>query len=1267
MRPHPRVRWAHYLATLLALTAPGCQSKPDPVAETAVPPVAAAAQAPPPPATLKDEIPPSELNFVMAEHFKGLGHMERYEYREAADAFRNIRERAPGWIPASINLAIALLNDSGVKVEKAKNEGGEAAGDNFDDALKLLADVLARQPDNRHAHFCTGVIFEQQGKLDEAHKHFARVTELDPSDPVAWYWSGSTVTDATDPSRPAGPKEAPAQIALFKKALERDPYLTPALYKMAMALRFTPARQEMKESLARWQTFDPDRPQPSPGPGNTVVKSYGEMGRYASIVNPVGANPEKGYDEPYVAPRFDPARPIEIALPAGDRWAKPADFSGTQAVLARARSRFGAAVAAFDADNDGRLDLFLAAAVAGPKGVRDALLLNKADGRFEDASARFGLPSDRASLGVAAADFDADRNIDLFLTGVGENRLLRNKDGKTFEDVTAVLKQGPTRSIALTARWLDLDQDGDLDLYVVNHAPADQAEKCFLSTGPIPTGALNQAFRNDGQPEAIPGVPAPAQAPVAVASANAKATRGLSLAFTPWPGGPAIGAGAKPHTGVAALDVDNDRDLDLVITADGSPPVAILNDRLGEFHEAALAGWTASDPVSGILSADLDADGRTDLVTSSVHDKVHAWRNVTSKTTAADTKISFEPLPTNASNWSTVLAIDLDLDGRTDLLGTPEKPSKTDEIVVPRWARNEGQRLALQTLPVGRENGPINALATFDLIGDPLSDLLILAPGQAPALARNAGNGHHWISLQLGGHWKVKPELMRTNSHGIGTRILIEGQGVHVAYDYTTNASGLGQSITPIVLGMGTHERADLVHIRWPDGVMQCELNVTSNELINLAENNRKTGSCPVLFTWNGERYECLGDFLGGGGLGYLVAPGVYGQPDRDESVAISDRQLRPTDGVYKISIVEPMDEVAYLERVFLDVVDQPPGVSSTPDERFAPEGDRPTGELIGWKETIRPVRASDLRGNDLMATLEHWDGKTADAFRKLEPWIGYAEEHGILLDFGDRLANFTASDPIVLCLAGWVEYPYSQTNYAAATAGVTLTPPTIERQLPDGTWKIIEPHAGYPAGLSRMTTLDLTGKLLGESCVLRIQTNMECYYDQAFLVRRDHTAEKSLRVTSLKPTKATLGYRGYMREVSADGRPPLLYAYDYVDPAPLARLTGKLTRYGDVLDLLTTDDDLLCLVGPGDEAKVEFSAGSLPALAPGWTRRFVLRSVGYCKDADPFTAGSDTVEPLPWRAMPPFPFKPGTERPHKAAFDAYLRDYHTRPAGGDR
>jgi hypothetical protein len=391
----------------------------------------------------------------------------------------------------------------------------------------------------------------------------------------------------------------------------------------------------------------------------------------------------------------------------------------------------------------------------------------------------------------------------------------------------------------------------------------------------------------------------------------------------------------------------------------------------------------------------------------------------------------------------------------------------------------------------------------------------------------------------------------------------------------------------------------------------------------------------------------------------------VYGQPDRDEAVAITDRQLQPEGGVFRVSITEPMDEVAYLDHLRLDVVDCPPGVSATPDERFAPAGPRPTGNLIAWRTAIEPVRAADLDGRDMTETLRKWDRRTADAFCKLRGYVGYAEEHGIILNFGDRLSQFKPTDRLVLCLAGWVEYPYSQTNYAAATAGITLRPPAIERRNADGSWQLIEPHAGYPAGLPRLTTLDLTGKLTGPTCELRMKTNMECYYDQAFIAVGNEDARSALRVASLPVARAVLGYRGYTREISPDGEQPLIYDYDYVDPAPLARLSGKLTRCGDVSTLLSRDDDHFCVVGPGDEVRLEFEASGIEPLRSGWNRSYVLRGWGYCKDADPFTATSDSVEPLPWRKMPAFPFGQEARRGPDAGFDAYVREFQTRPAGG--
>ena len=1206
----------------------------------------------------RDEVPPDQLSAVMAAHYRGLGAMERYEYTEAASAFREAHEKAPDWIPASINLAIALLNQGGEAADKAKAQGqGELGGAprlNIDEANRLLDEVLARQPENPWAIFSRGIILQYKGQLDEAHRDFKKVTEIDPTDANAWLELGSTLTDPERPGMKAGRKQAGILVDYYTKALERNPYLTTAMYKLAFAYRDAGDPKAQSKQIALFQKLNPDRN--AAGSGEVAKLTYGEMGRYARVIDPFPRAREP--ERPSLPPRFDPPSEIQITLPKGHRWVKSADFTGPLDVVGRARARFGQAVATFDADGDGRLDLYLTAAVVGPKGVHDVLLINRGENKFEDATAAFGLPEDRAGLGVAAGDFDADRRIDLFLTGVGDNRLYRNL-GKKFEDVTKSAGIDGSSVLSPSARWLDLDQDGDLDLYVINHATSADSERAF--TDKAPPGLTNSAYRNDGKPGRVGNRPEDNWAPLASATNDLPATEGLSIAFSKdFPGAEALAATKGPHTAVAALDIDEDRDIDLVVSADGEPLMAILDDRAGAFHVEPLKDLKPDAPISGLLVTELDKDGRPDLVAVGPGGRVSAWRNA-SERSSNGVKLAFESRPIDARYWRAAQSIDLDLDTWADLVGLPT----SDLSLALAWTKNAGLRLETHPLalpPDDPAGSPIQGFAVADLVGDALPDIVLVRDGLSPRVARNRGNGRHWLAVDLAGRWKTSFDHMRTNSEGLGTRLSLEGRGINVQYDHTTPSASLAQSVGPVVLGMGQSTSAPLLRVRWPDGVMQCELNVTADKTLALTEMSRKTGSCPVLFTWNGTRFECLGDFLGGGGLGYLVSPGVYGQPDRDESVAIAPGQLKAVDGVYRLSVVEPMDEVAYLDKLTLDVIDRPPGVASTPDERFAPEGPRPTGEVIAWSKVIEPVRASDHEGRDVTPEVRAWDRRTVDRFRRLRGWIGYTEDHSLVLDFGDRLAGFKPDQKLVLCLAGWVEYPYSQTNYAASTAGVALRPPVLDRQKSDGTWETIDPHPGYPAGLPRMMTVDLTGKLAGLRCVLRLTTNMELYWDQAFVAVVDPSAK--VRTTSLPVARATLGDRGYLREVSPDGRLPLLYEYEHVDPAPLARMEGFLTRHGDIVRLLTVDDDQLCTVGPGDEARLEFEAKGSPELPEGWTRSFVLRAIGYCKDADPFTSGSDSVGPLPWRGMPPYPFEGKVERPLDPEYAAYLREYQTRPAG---
>ena len=155
----------------------------------------------------------------------------------------------------------------------------------------------------------------------------------------------------------------------------------------------------------------------------------------------------------------------------------------------------------------------------------------------------------------------------------------------------------------------------------------------------------------------------------------------------------------------------------------------------------------------------------------------------------------------------------------------------------------------------------------------------------------------------------------------------------------------------------------------------------------------------------------------------------------------------------------------------------------------------------------------------------------------------------------------------------------------------------------------------------------------------------MECYYDQAFIAVRDRAAESSLRVTTLPVARAALGLSRIHPRGLAGWAAAVAVRLRLRRPGPAGLVLGKLTRHGDVAGLLRRRRS--ALRGRAGRRNPDRVRRDGPAdAAAGWTRSYVLRSYGYCKDADPFTALSDTVEPLPWRGMPAFPFDRELKRP---------------------
>lgn len=1176
---------------------------------------------------------------------RGIGHMERFEYDKAAEAFQKVVDKAPRWQPGRINLGIALLNNDPPK--------------HFRKAIALFEGVLREDPSNNHAEFCLGIIREHQGvDLDQAARHFEAVTRRDPDDPHAWFFLAGIFNQSDDKDRLERARECYEKVAVL------DPYIAGALNNLQLLYRRLGKDDEADKILERFQRLKRGEWE------SHADKKYAEMGKYAEVI---GRNPREPAAPPGPLPIFIPDAKFQVQLAKHTRWATAKDFgNGPEGDLCRAvRKRFGGTIAVFDYNRDGRLDLFLAGAVVRVGTVTDLLLKNEGDGKFRDVTEDAGLAgfgSDFRTLGATVADFDNDGLPDLILTGMRDQKmflakervggraggedgrdagvvLLRNPGGKEprFQALTKAAGLHQMTGVCMGAALADLDQDSDLDLLVTRlGGDVASALATIENAGKGGKDGGVAVFLNTGEapPNSTPDKPLPL---------TPKFKRADDL----------FGALSHPAVNLAVSDLDGDRDIDVLVLGAGGPPAAIMNDRLLKFQRKALPESVISTgPWNGIAVLDLDRDEKSDLLAVGPGQKpallVQGKRG-------ADTW--FGAGVTNAPPLLQAQAIDLDLDGWIDVVGLSEER-------LPVLLHNDAGKLVDIKQGLGAKGEwakDLVAVVAADFDGRCLVDFMVWSEADGLRLFRNQGNGNHGLPVVLTGI-RDKGTHLRCNSDAIGARIGAQVRNIWTTVEIATMQTGLGQSRHPLLLGLGTADHADFISIRWPDGIWQAEMNLPGCQRLIVRQTNRKSISCPLLFTWNGKQFEYITDFIGAGSLGEPLPGGGHRPPRPEESVKIEAHQLLPKDGRYVLKFAEPMDEVTYLDRLRLVVVDHPADVRAYPDERFQSESRPATQDLLVFSspKQVFAEQAKDHRGMNLTKTLEQWDRQSADGFAK-RSWIGFAEEHWVEMDFGSRLAQFGPKDRLTMFLAGWTDYPYPESIWAASQAGHSLLAPVLERLGDDGKWQVVRDDLSFPAGLPRMMTYDVTGLVAGSSCKLRIRTNMHVYWDQIFIAplveRVPYGQEKSTttHLTALDVHGAVLENRGCVQEYSPDGKEPTVYAYDKLDKVAVTRQSGRLTTFGDVKELLTERDDRFVIFGPGDELTVTFPADRLPPLKEGWQRSFVLQTWGYCKDCSPFTATGDTIGPLPFHGMKSFPYGPNE---YPGGLLEYQRLWNTRQIG---
>jgi len=513
------------------------------------------------------------------------------------------------------------------------------------------------------------------------------------------------------------------------------------------------------------------------------------------------------------------------------------------------------------------------------------------------------------------------------------------------------------------------------------------------------------------------------------------------------------------------------------------------------------------------------------------------------------------------------------------------------------------------------------------------------------------GSIHFLRSQSEQGHW-IRVQLK-------GVRSLKLAQGALVEMKVGTLYRRQFYNGVPLTFDAGDHTSVDVIRITWPNGLIQNEVQQATNQTHIYQEAQRLSGSCPMIWTWNGREFEFITDVLGVAPLGARDGDGSYFPVDHEEYVQIPGAALQPINNQYEVRVTEELSEVSYLDQIQLYAVDHRTGTEIFTNEKFKGPP-YPEFRLFSVERRIYPKTALDDHGADVLPQLIAKDQRYPDHFRRSE--TGVADLHSLDLDFGDPAGRVAPSGKAILLLNGWVDWPDGSTfRRASQESEPGLVMPYLQVQDAAGAWKTVNPDMGMPAGKPK--TIVVPVEFLSASRKVRIVTNLCVYWDEIFL--SEGASDAQVKPTLIPFDSANLHFRGFSEtRIHPQRKQPDTFFYDHVSAASFWNPTpGLYTRFGRVDNLLRDVDDQLVIMGSGDEVRLQFPVAALQALPAGWTRDFLLKVDGWAKDRDPNTAFSSTVQPLPFHGMSRYPYPASEHFPRDAVHDSYQRTYNTRPA----
>lgn len=507
----------------------------------------------------------------------------------------------------------------------------------------------------------------------------------------------------------------------------------------------------------------------------------------------------------------------------------------------------GSGAAFFDYDNDGDQDLLLVNSCywpwKRPAGTdkdtpTSALYQNDGKGKFTDVTQEAGLALTCYGMGVAVGDYDSDGWMDVFISAVGQNHLLKNDHGKFTDVAAAAGVAGVPEQWSTSCGFIDYNNDGRLDLFVCNYikwsrqidlslgSTLDGENRAFAPPVPF-EGAFCYLYRNEGEGQ-FKNVSE--ETGIQVRNVNTKVPVGKSL-------------------GVSFADLDRDGFMDIVVANDTVQNFLFHNLKGEKFEEIGVQSGIAFGPegqARGAMGSDVAAfrpNGTFGILIGNFANEptsLFATQDIRNPLSFSD-----EALPSGLGPQSRlelkfgVFFFDYDLDGRLDVLtanGHLEediaKVQKSQSYKQPPqlfWnagdSESEFVRVPGDSLGTDFTAAMVGRSSAFaDIDGDGDLDFILTGSGSAPRLLRNDQKlGHHWLRIQLQGNGK--------NTFAYGARIEVIVDGTVQERLVTPTRGYLSQSEVPLTFGLGKTEKVERVIIHWPDGTKQEILDPQDDKL----------------------------------------------------------------------------------------------------------------------------------------------------------------------------------------------------------------------------------------------------------------------------------------------------------------------------------------------------------------------------------------------------------------------------------------------------